>query len=235
MSAIVPAVRLLTQGTGQAIATHTSHAANLIYQYTLRYFQLIQNIIFCGYGAKIIYFDGVKETKDISERDAFIQGLVKGFWGKIEQLNNAISKHCIHYGGLYLASGVFGTVSTLHYLSLVDLGKGLPYVEFLSNGFFFLANVLALHHHVKTYLAAKALFDSSEGEEKAVAKQWMKSAVFGILSSFSYAFMTALMLLTGPSALALIFGLVALSTGCLKILYDFLFLETAPRENFAAS
>lgn len=105
------------------------------------------------------------------------------------------------HGALFIASGAFGIIGVVykHAISVI-----------LGQGFFLVANLIALEYNGELY---------RKTDNPAVKK----SALLGILNNLGYIFTVALAWIGVHGAITLLVGCLAVSTGCLKMLYDFLY------------
>lgn len=189
---------------------------------------IIGNFFLCGYGFKELIFDRIRLPKEnLASGDASLIRRVKiaafNFLESIQQKETSIAekiKYALH-GSLFAASGVLGTTAGLHRLGMIDIGPALPWVDIFGTCAFMLANIVNLDLNIRSYIeASKAPVHLSEW---ALSKK--KSAIIGMISNLGYILMSAFTLAGGPFAITMLLGCVAVLTGCLKILYDFILLN----------
>ncbi len=125
--------------------------------------------------------------------------------------------HIIH-GALFLGSGISGSLVALHQLGKIHLAATFAIFNHLEIGLFLAGCLLALYHNVREYTRA---IDPASGLSAEQAHQKKLSAIFGIVSSLNYILWGAFVIFGAHTAVALVFGIIGLTTGCIKILYDY--------------
>lgn len=209
----------------QAIAVTTGVLAQKITEIVLEYFGIIKGLCLASYGLKELLFDRIKNSVNnhnncLSHQKQFINE----FLLKTEPVLKCIGFHALH-GSLYIASGLSSAVAASQQLFQKSLGIPLPLFPILGNSFFLLANLFSLKYHVHLYQEAAKVTKDSPQEEQDSAKILKKSAVLGILNSLSYLMIPLFSILGISLALSLLFGCIAVFTGCIKILYDYFYIN----------
>lgn len=126
--------------------------------------------------------------------------------------------HIIH-GALFLGSGIAGTVAALHQLGKIHLsGSAFAIFNHLEMGLFLSGCFGALYYNIREY---QRVTDPASKLSAVQMQQQTLSTIVGIISSIDYILWGALTIIGAPAAIALVFGLIGLSTGCFKILYDY--------------
>lgn len=186
-----------------------------------KYFNILQWSFLSLYGVKEILFDRVKElsqpSNKISQRDVFINRI----YSQNDHVLGPIRYNQAH-GSLYLMSGVAGSFSASHRLGWIKLGNFDVPLEIVGNCLFCFASFIALIQNIKLYQAASKVSQYAPAYEKEGAEMIKKSAIIGIISSLSYILAAGLLIMGVQATLALLLGCLAVFTGCIKILYDFI-------------
>jgi hypothetical protein len=183
------------------------------------HFNLLQSFCLLSYGGKEVVWDGFIKTRQTSAaktQDTVILDCARGLLKRIEKGAFPVPFHSL-FGSLHLSAGVASGLAAL------QESMALPF-EALSGSLFFIAQIVALRFNVKVYQEASQLSSSIHEHERKAAQMLKKSAVLGIISTLNYMTLPAITLLGGPAAMILIFGCIALFTGCLKVIYDFFYL-----------
>lgn len=217
------ATQTLTQATPVAVSLFSTVLTKII-DFVKTYFNAMQWSFLYLYGTKEILFDNVykKESRGIlpTYKDRLNQAINKVFVKNDNVIGNI--KFNMAHGTLYTASGVIGFVPALQRLGYLDIGAGLIVpLEALGNVVFGFASLVALIQNIKLYKAASKMAKSDSLPEQEAAQMIKKSAVMGIISSLSYILTAITLIFSASTAIAFLFGIIAVITGCLKILYDF--------------
>ncbi len=188
-------------------------------------FSLIQWSFLSLYGTKEILFDRVKDFNKIKKNGFFPRPAEKNdylnrIFVKKDPFLNKIPFNIAH-GSLYISAGVSGSLAAISNNGWIN-NSGLNALMPVGQSLFGLACLVALIHNVKIYRAAAKIPAFAPLHQREAANMLKKSAIFGIISSLNYLLAAAMMLMGAPAALALVFGCVAVFTGCLKIIYDFI-------------
>lgn len=184
----------------------------------------------CCYGAKEILFDRVEDLRKVEKSGVITHAdRVNRYLNTVFVENNFFIgslKFNETHGSLYIASGVAGSLVAMHDLKWISLGGLAILLQQAANCLFCLANLAALVHHVKIYRYAVKVPCYAPLNEREAANRLKESAVLGIISNLNYILAAALLIIGSAATLALLFGCIAVITGCFKILYDFFRLKT---------
>lgn len=186
------------------------HTVDKLYQLALRYFTLSQSLFFCGYGTKELSIDACK----LSTNSPFDRAIASPWY---------LGNFSIIHGLFFISTGACGLGLAFHQMRYADLALVSTPLEWGCKSFFGLASLVALDYNVTIFL--RTLKFGSSPEEQALAKSLQKSAIAGIISSLSYLLATAWVLFGGPTAIALVIGVLGACFGTYKILYDFFLLD----------
>lgn len=192
---------------------------------------ILQNSFLVVYGTKEILFDRVRDiskTKNhvIITHATRINHYLNKIFVKKDPFIGPLRFNNAH-GLLYIGSGLTGSAAALHKLGWINLGGfGLP-LEIAGNCLFSLACLTALIHNVKIYRAAAKVTPHAPLYKRQAAHMLKVSSVLGIISSLNYIVAASLLVMGPLASLALVFGCIAVLTGCMKILYDFLKFRNA--------
>lgn len=183
------------------------------------------------YGTKEILFDRVKDLryskKNIIKTHATrVNSYLNRVFVKKNAFIGPINFNVAH-GSLYMASGLAGSLAAIHQQGWLNIGCLAAPLETLGNGLFGLASLVALIHNVKIYRAAAQVPEYAPTYAKEAASMLKKSAVCGIISSLNYIIASALLIFGAAFTFALVFGCIAVVSGCFKILYDFIRFKNA--------
>lgn len=186
-------------------------------------FNVLQWTFVSLYGTKEILFDRVT---DIRKKNSFLlkhrlidQRLNAIFLKKSNLIGKV--KYYLTHGVLYIASGIAGSAAAMHKAGWLNAGSFAFPLEVAGNCLFAFASFISLVQNVRIYRAASKITLYAPFHEREAASMLKKSSVLGIISSLNYIIAAALLMFGPAAAFALLFGCIAVSTGCLKILYDF--------------
>lgn len=215
--------------------TTTTQTYHLITSLAQTYFNSIQSLFMFSYGSRELFWDSIVKSKQVrfakinvakKEIADRIHDFVRKFLKIAEKETYPINYYTLH-GSLFFSAGVSGCAAALHRLEKINLRNTVNYLEIFSSGAFFLANLASLRYNVKIYRDASQLLAQNAAEHIKKSVDLLKnSAVLGILSNLHYLMIPAIPLLGFSVAVALVFGCIAAFTGGLKILYDFLYLNS---------
>lgn len=188
------------------------------------YFNMMQWGALWTYGLKEILLDRVRNIDEIQSKPALpthanrVNAYINRILVKKDSTIGDL-KFNIAHGLLYIGSGLMGSVAGLHRLGVFVIGKTVFPLEAAGNSLFGLGSLLALIQNIQIYKLALKVTSNSPLHEREAADMLRKSAVIGIISSLNYIAAAAVLVIGGPATMALIFGVLALFTGCVKILY----------------
>lgn len=189
--------------------------------FAIVHFNFMQWSFLSLYGAKELLFDRVKEIRGTKDtQSSLMNHYLNGVFVRKDKVFDVVPFNVAH-GSLYLASGVVGSLAAADRLGWVRMGSFTVPFEIVGNSLFGFASLVALIHNIKIYREASKISDKNPYAEQEAAKQLKKSAVMGIISTLNYIIASALLIIGTQASLALIFGCIAVFTGCLKIIYDF--------------
>jgi len=184
-----------------------------------------QNMFMILFGLKELIFDRAQPwTKPLAGTK--VQQAVRAFFRRIEGSEGRSLTNAQMHGIYYSSAGLCGGAASLQTYGLCDLKKGFPALSGLSDAFFGCANWNNLLYHVRCYQEANLLMGRGK-EEEIAAKRIKTSAVLGIISNVNYLISISSFLFGPLNWLPIVFGGVAMLTGCIKIIYDFFFLEAS--------
>lgn len=182
------------------------------------------------YGTKEILFDRVRDIHQVKGNDVFMQAskvdifLNRTFLKKDTFLG---IKFNVAHGSLNIVSGLLGSLAAAHRQGWMNVGNFCLPLEAAACSLFGFASLIALIRNINIYRAAIKIPEYAPLHVKEAASMLKKSAILGIISSLNYIVAAALLIIGSTATLALIFGCIAVSTGCLKILYDFIRFKNA--------
>ena len=203
-------------------------AKNVGYNFSfINLFNVIANGAVALYGLKELILDNPRLIKKVEvpsanptlEKIRRAASYLFGICSRLIEDARARAKYVIH-GGFLLASGVMGTAAAFSEIGLIGLGYLVPIFHLGSHLSFLIANVIHLEIHIRMYLDSANL-------PVHLQKEVQTTAVIGIISNVMYILMTMATILGDWTALAFVFGIIAVSTGCFRILFDF-FNPTTP-------
>lgn len=190
-----------------------------------KYLNLFQWACLGTYGLKEILFDRIKPVKQkIQNLFNLRKDRVKECAQAILVKNDQIGKipFNVAHGTIYAASGVAGGIAALNHLNFINIGSAVSFpLECVGNGLFGIASFLTVIQNVRLYIAATKIEADASKEEIEAVKKIKISAIMGIISGLNYIVTAALLLCGVGATIALVFGLIGLVTGCIKILYDY--------------
>lgn len=195
-------------------------------------FNVMQWSFLSLYGTKEIAFDRVKDIRHDKKNNAVthassVNNFLNGIFIKQAAFIGPIKFNVAH-GVLYFVSGVAGSLAAMHRQEWINIGGSLVFpLEVAGNCLFALASLVALIQNVKIYRAAAKVPENAPAHEREAARMLKKSAVLGIISSLNYIIAAALIMIGPAATVALVFGCIAVFTGCMKILYDFIRFRNA--------
>lgn len=189
----------------------------------------IQGTIGSLYADYPIIRNPIREGMTLSRRVAafglstfgMIQSLFLMGYGAHELFRNREGNdYPLIHGTLFITSGIYASLSALHELKLIDLKTQKVAINMWGDLFFVAANIAAIKHNVELFKKAFNTISSNHSQE-AHRHFVMRSAAIGIVSNLCY-ITTALVPVIGlTSGYALVFGCTAVSTGGLKIVFDY--------------
>ena len=185
------------------------------------HFNFMQWSFLSLYGAKELLFDRVKDIRQArNPSPSLMNQYLNGVFVRKDKMGGVVPFNVAH-GSLYLASGVAGSLAAADRLGWIRMGSLTIPLEIVGNGLFGLASLVALIQNIKIYREACKVSEKNPYHEQEAAQRLKKSAVMGIISTLNYIVAAALLIIGTHASLALIFGCIAVFTGCLKIIYDF--------------
>lgn len=195
-SPITPSSPLINRFLSAPVVTHA------VKYVTTPHFRVLQGICLCGYGLKEIVFDAPRAPN--TSLCTRIGQAVSNLFSQIQSSSDFFIQH----GILFMGCGIAGAALAFQQV------RGVPWNAFHSVlqgsdfGFFFAASLVGLRYNVLNYL----------NSQNPLIK---KSSILGIISNLNYLFWCLSPFLGLSATLSLIFCCIALSTGCLKILFDY--------------
>lgn len=194
-----------------------------VLRFAKEYFFIGQNIFMIFFGVKELIFDRAQQLTSPLEGTKIQLTVRRFFLAKEIQEGRSLTNAQMH-GIYYSSAGLCGGVASLQTYGWCNLKSAFPVLSGLSDAFFGCANWNNLLYHIRCYQEANLL--TGKGKEEALAAKRIKtSAVLGIISNVNYLISISSFLFGPISWLPIVFGGVAMLTGCIKILYDFFFLE----------
>ncbi len=188
-----------------------------------KYFGLAQGIACFGYGAKEIVFDGIiKDYKlaALGENPTWQERTIHKIRSMMVHILEA-------HGILYAVSSIASVCSELNNLNVISLGALQPIAVFTGNILFLGACALSIGAEILLFKEAIDFSKRETLEEKHVAVCLKTSSILGILGNVGYIISVGTIMLGGGTTLAVIFGVIAIAIGCIKMLYDYKRLEPA--------
>lgn len=192
--------QLSTVASPQIIVTAQQIACKLI-EFAKNYFLFISNLCLVGLGLKDYTAVALGQKSHFPSVKEFFSNLYSGI-GNLKLIQ----------GSSFVASGVCGALSFYYPSFFLDFG---------ASGLFLIGNVVALKNNVELYLCGSQLENREQG------KAMMHSAILGIINNINYIMIPLITVFGGPVAAAIFFGCIAVTTGCIKIVYDYLYLRPA--------
>lgn len=188
----------------QTIVVAQQVACKLI-EFAKTYFLFISNLCLVGLGLKDYTAVALDRKHDLPSIKEFFLNLQAGVLAGDLKL---------FQGSCFVASGVCGALSFYYPSFFLDFG---------ASGFFLIGNLFALKNNVELYMHGTQLANERENQE--LGKTMMRSAVLGIINNINYVMIPLITAFGGPVAAAIFFGCIAVTTGCIKIVYDYLYLH----------
>lgn len=183
-------------------------ASSKIIEFAKTYFLFISNICLVGLGFRdytAVALGAKPAPPSFSEFfNNFFQGILSGNLKIIQ-------------GSCFVVSGVTGAITFFNPSSLLAASSSTLFVA---------GNLLALASNIETYIQAVRLSESHDSADQKRARSMMYSAILGMINNINYIMVPLVTLFGGPVALAIFFGGIAVTTGCIKILYDYFYLRT---------
>lgn len=173
-----------------------SQIVSKMIELTRQHFKILESVGLTGMGSKEIAFNATVGSK--SQKIYFLA-----------------------HGALFIASGLTSALIAANQYQFIQISKWVQLLSLTGNGLFLAANLLALYQNIESYKNALKLETSGLIQDLEKARHMKYSAVLGIMNSLGYLMVPIATLFHAPLAFAIIFGCIAVSTGCLKILYDF--------------
>jgi hypothetical protein len=135
------------------------------------------------------------------------------------------------HGLLMVGTGVAGSVSALHRLGAFNVGAALRIFDFAACGFFIIGNLIYLEYSIEKFVEAVRHLKDRNGDKKNEILRLVAAAI-GIISNISYIVASIATLATAPYLLPLIFGLLGMLAGSLRILLESIIAwKTQPKAN----
>jgi hypothetical protein len=203
-------------------------ASDKLYNIAISCFKVGQGCCIAGYGSKEFAWDGVKKRIEIAKNppnQTILNTSLQRFKDNIRQIQKQASDYYLVHGVFFVSSGIAATISGLHEMNLISIGKFYNKINTAANGLFVIANVVALGYNFKTYRKSVALNANATADEKTVLVALRNSSFLGMASSFQYVLAASISITGGPVAVIAALGVVAASIGSAKILYDLFYLE----------
>ena len=186
-----------------------------------KYFGLGQGIACFGYGAKELIFDGIIKNYKLAalgENPSWLDRTIH----KIRSIMVILFQA---HGALYVLSAMASVGSELHHLNFINLGPIQPAVKFSGNILFLGACALAIGSECLLIKEAANLEKGNSEEGKEAAKCLKTSAGLGIGGNIFYIISVGSLMVGGGPMLAAVFGVIAISIGGIKMIYDYRRLE----------
>jgi hypothetical protein len=178
-------------------------------EFAKTYFLFVSNICLVGLGFRDYTVVALGRQPNFPSVKEFFHNLWIGITsGNLEFIQ----------GSCFVCSGISGALS-FYYPAM--------YLDVVGNGLFLVGNLIALMKNIEAYIQAVKLSGSADEVICQQAKRNMLSAVFGILNNINYIMIPFVTVFGGPVALAIVFGGIAITTGCIKILYDYFYLRAS--------
>jgi len=181
-----------------------------IHQITQPYFASCSGIYHCGYGT-------VELSKNI-----YALNLSAELLDDIEVDSLAPSTTYLHlHGFLTVAAGVCSLFEGLSAFGVINFGEITGSICTAGSVFFLYANLIALEENIRVYeeLLRKEVDNEMDEEKLTIQKH---AVIWGILGNLGYITATAILLLGGSTAMALIIGIIASFSNGFKVLCDFI-------------
>lgn len=192
---------IYSQGRMNTLLSHPAIVKSVHYL-TTPHFRFLQGLGLCCYGLKEIIFDSHRAPNTpLCER---IRCAFRNCFNRIQSAPDFFIQH----GAFFIGSGLAGALYALQQIQEVPINSFQGILQGCDYGFFCAAALLGLRYNVLNFIY------TSDPREK-------KSAILGMISNLNYLFWCLCPLLGLSATLTVIFCGIALSTGCLKIIYDF--------------
>lgn len=211
---MIPSLSIGGQTSSGFLAT-SGVTSTLVYDFAQRYFMTAQSLFFCAFGVKEAVMDGIWVQQEVGREPP------KEGWKKtVGHVREVVANMSVSHGAFYFGSGVTGGLSAMHDLGVVDLGVSYEPMVQASAVCFLFASLWALEANVRLFREAEQM----KGDEDTI-EQIKRSAILGILNNLGYAIATAMSLFDAPTAMVLVVGMFGLTTGAIKIVYDFVSVQ----------
>lgn len=204
--------------------------ADKLYELAIALFKVGQGACISSYGAKELFWDGIKRRVELShtKKSKTLQSLdnsLKWFQERMRFVQKRAAEYYLVHGVLFIGSGISATLTGLHELQFINLGKIYSGLNIAASSIFVVANIAAFGYNLATIINAVLLTPKATPQELPVIQGLKKSSMLGLLSSTQYIAAASISLFGGPVVVIAVLGCVAASLGGLKILYDFFYLE----------
>lgn len=176
-------------------------------EFAKTYFLFISNLCLVGLGFRDYITVAVGEKPNFPSVKEIFKNICSGI---------ASGEFKLIQGSCFVASGLCGALSFYYPSFFLDLG---------ANGLFLIGNLVALKSNIELYLHGSRMAASNEMLIREKGKVLMHSAIMGMINNINYIMIPLITAFGGPVAAAIFFGCIAVTTGCIKILYDYMYLR----------
>lgn len=205
---------------GELIITRAESIISVVHMIVHQTLHLMQCSYFLTLGALETVMGLFRGKVTVSENSEKFRSALKDFYERIKSIPGRIVSYDFIHGGLMLGTGVCELLLGLQQLDVLALGAAGAVVGAVSNGCFFLGNIVMLIHNVNLFHKASLIGKDASEEVKRNAKRVKLSAIISMISAINYIVGMATVMLGGPVALIIFFICLGLTFGGLKILYD---------------
>jgi len=174
------------------------------------YFLFISNLCLVGLGFKEYVVISIGDKPNFPSAKEFFKNLYSGI---------VTGEFKLIQGGCFVASGLCGALSFYYSAFFFDFG---------ASGLFLIGNLVALKSNIELYMQGSILTESEDEQMREQGKSQMYSAILGMINNINYIMIPLITAFGGPVAAAIFFGCIAVTTGCIKILYDYMYLGNVP-------
>ncbi|MFQ5729582.1 MAG: hypothetical protein ACE5GN_04395 [Waddliaceae bacterium] len=206
-----------------------SNIAAKVYQLTLRFFSLGSSAFLVGFGVKELFVDFVllrsRLKKKRSEARLFsIEEVADRAFYHLKKVENVFAEYSLIHGSLYLGSGIFGGLASMHDLQWFTLGRAMPFAKYLGSGLFLYLNLYSLEQNMKLFSHAQNMSKSGNSDLRSFANRLQASSVLGMINNIGYILAILTSFFPATLAIAIALAVFAFSVGTLKIIYDYCYV-----------
>ncbi|NGX41778.1 MAG: hypothetical protein K940chlam7_00050 [Chlamydiae bacterium] len=220
ISAAMTCPNILMKGPRPILET-ISFLAKKIYELTLHYFNMLQNLVVVAFGGKEMLADFVSTVVKAKGRTSPDIDRGDFYSPHVRKVQNALTEFSLIHGLFYLGSGIAGAGAATHELQWLNLGLAYPVFQYVSSGLFLYVNLFSLEKNIQIYYHAHKMAETATGEKLSFANRLKLSAVMGIINNIGYVLATLFTFFPGTYVAAIVLACFSIFVGSVKIIYDY--------------